>query len=85
MYEEDLVSDHLYHTNRLLITKRGPPEVSLCTFKPVSRTIFQTCSDKRQNLFRMKLTTDVTLPFVSAVNNDIFVYFCVTPVDYQIT
>ena len=62
-------------TNRLLVTNREPPEVSLCKFKLVSRTTVETFWGKFQNLLRMQVKTDVTLLFVSAVNNDIFVYF----------
>ena len=61
-------------TNRLLVTNREPPEVSLCKFKLVSRTTVETFWGKFQNLLRMQVKTDVTLLFVSAVNNDIFVY-----------
>ena len=46
----------------------------LYTFKPVCRTTFKTPWGKLQNLLEMNLTTDITLLFPSAVNNDIFVY-----------
>ena len=72
MYEKDLVFDHLQHTKWLLGTNQEPAKVSLCTFKPVSRTTCETSWGKLQNLLGIKLTT---LLFVSAVNNDIFVYF----------
>ena len=37
-----------------------------------TRTSFETPWGKLWNLFRMKLTTDVTLLFLSGVDNDIF-------------
>ena len=39
-----------------------------------SRTTFETAWGKFWNLLGMKLTTDVTLLFFSAVDHDIFVY-----------
>ena len=39
------------------------------------RTTFETPLRKRRNLLGMKLITDVTLPFLLAVDNGIFVYF----------
>ena len=40
--------------------------------------------DKLQNLPGMKLATDVTLLFLSAIDNDIFVHFYVTSMHYEI-
>ena len=57
--------------------------LSLYTFKRVCRTTFETPLGKLKNLLGMKLTTDVTWLFLSAVNNDVFVYFYVTDVDYE--
>ena len=45
------------------------------TFKPACRTTFETLWERLQNLLGMKLTTDVTLLCLSALDNDIFVYF----------
>ena len=39
------------------------------------RTTFEDSWGKLQNLLRVKLTSNVTLLFLSAVDNDIFVYF----------
>ena len=36
---------------------------------------FETPWDKLQNLFGMKLATDVTLLFLSVADSDIFAYF----------
>ena len=54
------------------------------TFKPVCGTTFETLCERIQNLLVMKLTTDVTLLYLSALDNDIFVYFYVTSMDYEI-
>ena len=51
-------------------------EFSLYTFKPVWETTFETLWGKLQILLEMKLTTDVTVLFLSAANN-VFVYFIV--------
>ena len=47
------------------------------------RNTFETPWGKVQNLLGMKFTTDVTLLFLSAVNS-IYLFFCVTGVDYDI-
>ena len=52
-------------------------------FKTVYRTISETLWDKLQNLLAMKLTTDVTLLLLSAVDNDIFIFFHLTGVDSE--
>ena len=75
MHEIDLVCDHLLHTKKLLATNQEPPELSICTFKPVLRTTFETRGENFQNLHGMKLKNGVTLLYLSAVMNDIFVYF----------
>ena len=49
--------------------------LSLYAFTPVWRTTFKTPGGKFPNLLEMKLTTNVILLFLSAVNTDIFVYF----------
>ena len=77
VHEIDLVSDHLKYTIRLLVTNQESPELSLYTFKRVCRTTFQKAWGKLSNLLGMKLTTDITWLFLSAVNTEIFVYlFC---------
>ena len=54
-------------------------------FKTVGRIIFETPRGKLQNLLVMKLTADVTLIFLSGVNNDIYFFlFYVTDVDFKI-
>ena len=45
------------------------------TFKPVCRTTFETLCERLENLHVMKLTTDVTLLYLSALDNYIFVIF----------
>ena len=74
VHEVSLVCDHLKHTKRLLVRNRAP-ELSLYTFKPVCGTTLENPWGKPRNLLRMKLTTDVTSPFLLEVNNDIFFYF----------
>ena len=56
------------------VTNWKPSELFLYAFKLVCRTTFQTYWDKLQNLLGMKLITDVTLLFFSAVNNGLFIY-----------
>ena len=51
------------------------PSLYIYTFKPVCTTSFGTYWGKLQNLLGMKLTTDATSLFFSAVNNGVFVYF----------
>ena len=40
--EVDLVCDCFYNTKKLWVTNREPPELSLCTYKPVWRFTFKT-------------------------------------------
>ena len=75
MHELDLVYDHLYHSNRLLVTNQEPPELCPYTIKPVNRTTFETSWGKLQNLLEMKLTNDIILLLLSVVDDFIFVYF----------
>ena len=75
VHEIDLVCDHLHHTKGLLITNWEPSELSLYKFKPVWRITFETLWDKLQNLLGMKLTINVILLFLSAVNNNVIIYF----------
>ena len=75
VHEIDFVSDHLQYTNRLSVLNQESPELSLYKFKRVCRATFQKASGKPLNLLGMKLTTDITWLFLSAVNTDIFVYF----------
>ena len=56
--------------------------IYLHTFKPMCRTTFKTPWSKVQNLLEIKLTTNVTLLFLSIVNNLCF-FFYVTGVDYE--
>ena len=48
----------------------------LYTFKPVCRTTFKTPWGKLQNLLGMKLTTNVTLLFLSEANNIYLFILC---------
>ena len=47
----------------------------MATHHESTRTTFETPWGKLRNLYGMKLTTDVTLLFLLAVDNGIFVYF----------
>ena len=47
----------------------------MATHYESTRITFETPWGKLQNLFGMKLTTDVTLVFLSVVDNGIFVLF----------
>ena len=75
MREIKLVCDYLKNTKKKLVTNLELPELSLYAFKSVCRTTLETLWGKLQTLLGMKLTTDVTLLSLSAVDNDIFVYF----------
>ena len=70
------VCDHLKRRKGLLITNRESPglSLSLYTVNSVCRTTLETPLGNIQMLLRMKLTNDVTLPFLLEVNN-ISVYF----------
>ena len=76
----------IYRTPRKkLVTNLESPELSLYAFKAVCRPIFETLWGKLQNLLAMKFTTGVTLLLLSAVDNNVFIYFFhVTGVDYEI-
>ena len=75
VHEIDLVSDHLWYTNSLSVRNQESPDLSLYTFKRVCSTTFHKAWEKLSNLLGIKLTTDITRLFLSAVNADIFVYF----------
>ena len=66
----------------MLVTNQESSELFLYTFKPVCRTSSEAPRGKLPNLLGMKLTTNVTLLFLS-VNNDTFVYFYVAGVEYE--
>ena len=74
VHEIDLICIQLAH-KKPLVTKQEPLQVSVYAFKPLCRTTFKAPWVKHQNLIKMMLATDVTLLFLSAVNNDILVYF----------
>ena len=74
VHEIDLICIQLAH-KKPLVTKQEPLQVSVYAFKPLCRTTFKAPWGKHQNLIKMMLATDVTLLFLSAVNNDILVYF----------
>ena len=63
----------LWETLGLILRKVGI--ISLAAHHESTRTTFETPSSKLRNLSGMKLINDVTLLFVSAVDNGIFVYF----------
>ena len=69
------ICDHLKRHKGLLITNRESPGLSLYTVNSVCRTTLETPLGNIQMLLVMKLTNDVTLPFLLEVNNDISVYF----------
>ena len=75
VHEVDLVCDHLKNAKINLTTNPESPELSLYALKPVCRTIFETFWGKLQNLLGMKLTTGVTLLLLSAVDNDLYIFF----------
>ena len=67
VHEIGLICDHLNHSAKLLVTKREPHQFSLYTLNPFYRTTFKAPRGKYKSLLRMKLVTDVTLLFLSAV------------------
>ena len=67
----------------MVVTNQESSELFLYTFKPVCRTSSKAPRGKLPNLLGIKLTTNVTLIFLSAVNNDTFVYFYVAGVEYE--
>ena len=67
----------------MLVTNQESSELFLYTFKPVCRTSSEAPRGKLPNLLGMKLTTNVTFLFLSAVSNDTYVYFCVAGVEYE--
>ena len=69
------VCDHLKHPKRLLNTNWELPDLLLYTFKLVFRTTLETPYSKLRILLEMKLTSDVTIAFLLAVNNDNSIYF----------
>ena len=85
MHKIYIVCGHLYNTNRKLVINLQSPELSLYAFKAVCRTYLETLWEKLQNFLGMKLTTGVTLLLLSAVDNNVLIYFChVTGIDYEI-
>ena len=79
----DLVIFFIAH-HKSVVFKLGIYWAFFYIFKPVCRTNFKTLCERLQNLLGMKLTTDVTLLYLSVLDNDIFVYFYVTSMDYEI-
>ena len=67
----------------MLVTNQESSELFLYTFKPVCRTSSEAPRGKLPIFLGMKLTTNVTLLFLSALNNDTFVYFYVAGVEYE--
>ena len=63
-HELDIVCDHLYNINRVLVTSQQSPELSLYKFNPGCITTFETLWDKLQNLLGLKVATDVSLLFL---------------------
>ena len=77
MYEIDLAGDLviLFIAHQESVSYKLRIYWVFYTFKLVCRTTFETLWERLQNLLGMKLTTDVTLLCLSALYNDIFVYF----------
>ena len=59
----------------MLVINQESLEFFLYTFKTMCRTTFETHWGKVQHLLGMKLTTDATLLFLSAVNNIYLIFF----------
>ena len=64
------------------MTNQEPLELSVYTFEPVCRCTFPHLETNFKNLLGMELTTDLTLRFLSRVNNNFF--FFVTGVGCEI-
>ena len=54
------------------MTNQEPLELSVYIFASVCRCAFHHFETNVKNLLGMELTTDLTLPFLSSVNNDFF-------------
>ena len=54
------------------MTSQEPLKLSVFAFEPGCRCTFQHLETNFKDLLAMKLTTDLTLPFLSSVNNDFF-------------
>ena len=65
----------LYNTKRKLVTNLESPKLSLYAFKAVCRAVFETLWGKLQNLLGMKLTAGITLLLLSAVVNNMYIFF----------
>ena len=82
--EIDLVCDWLLYTEKLFVTNRKP-QLFVYTFKPVCRYIFKHLEANFRNLLGIELTNDLTLAFLSLVNNDLcFFVVVVTGVGCEI-
>ena len=68
----DLVFDQLWHTEKLFVTNQEPLELSVYMFALVCRCAFHHLETNVKNSLGMELTTDLTLSFLSSVNNDFF-------------
>ena len=53
------------------------PQLFVYTFKPVCRYIFKHLEANFRNLLEIELTNDLTLAFLSLVNNDLCFYVVV--------
>ena len=78
----DLVCNQLLDTEKLFVTNRKPFQLFIYTFKPVCRYTFKYPEANFRNLRGIELTNDLTLPFLSLVNNDLC--FFVTDVGCKI-
>ena len=64
------------------MTNGKPSQLFVYTFKPVCRYTLKYLEANFRNLIGIELTNDLTLPFLSLVNNDLF--FFVTGIGCEI-
>ena len=69
----DLVCGQLERTKKIFVTNLQSPQICVYTLKSVCRCTFQHLEANFINLRGMELATDLTLPFLSSVNN--YLYF----------
>ena len=72
--EIDLVCDRLLHAEKLFVTNRKPSQLFVYTFKPVCRYTLKYLEANFTNLIEIELTNNLTLPFLSLVNNDLWFF-----------
>ena len=72
--EIDLVCDRLLHTEKLFVTNRKPSQLFVYTFEPVCRCTLKYLEANFTNVIEIELTNNLTLPFLSLVNNDLWFF-----------